>query len=81
MALVDLGGASLPAGISNQSFYGFKLDPQTSRLTIEVIAQGSGVVRLPEDGVLDQRDYKQWIWTANTLQFQIKNGRLEMTIL
>lgn len=81
MAVIDLGGASLPAGVSTQAFYGFRLDPQTSKLTVEVIARGSDVIRLPEDGVINPRDYKQWIWTNNTLQFQINNGRLEMTVL
>jgi hypothetical protein len=79
----DLGGVRFAPDIPTDVFYGFRLDSQTGHLDIEVIANGAGVVRLPDPELIDPLDYKQWIWTTNSLQFQFNpvNGHLEMTVL
>jgi hypothetical protein len=80
---MQFGGARLDAQLPKDVFYGFRLDPATGHLNVEVIANGNGVVRLPDPELIDPLDYKQWIWTTNSLQFQFNptNGHLEMTIL
>jgi len=79
---MELSGIKIPANVSTDIFYGFKLDPNTSNLKIEAIAQGNGVVKLPSDNVIDPYDYKQWLWAENTLDFRFQsNGHLEMIIL
>jgi hypothetical protein len=73
---------NMTSDIANKAFYGFKLDLNTSKLTVEVIFNGNGVVRLPEDDKISPDDYKQWIWSDNTLEFQFNNnGHLEMSVL
>jgi hypothetical protein len=49
-------------------FHGFRLDPNTGNLNIEIL-DGDTPVSLPQDGVIDKYDYKQWLWTKDTLQF------------
>lgn len=80
---MQFGGVRLPDHIPKDVFYGFRLDPVTGHLNVEVIANGVGVVRLPDDTIIDPLDYKQWLWTTNSLQFSFNptNGHLEMTVL
>lgn len=78
----QFGGVRIPETLPEDVFYGFRLDPATGNLSIEIIARGEGVVRLPADDVIDPLDYKQWIWTTSTLSFAFSsNGHLEMTAL
>lgn len=82
MADASFDGVRIPDSLPEDVFYGFRMDPTTGDLTIEIISKGDGVVRLPSDDVIDPLDYKQWIWTTNTLDFQFStNGHLEMTVL
>lgn len=83
MATLNVGGARLPENLAADVFYGFKLNPKTGHLSIEVIAQGDGVVRLPADPeIVQSDDYRQWLWSPDTLQFSFStNGHLEMTVL
>ena len=81
MNTTELGGIRLNDEIQKLGFYGFKLDPETSNLNIEIIANGDGVIKLPSD-IPQKSDYRQWIWTERTLSFNISNnGNLEMTVL
>jgi hypothetical protein len=82
-AAPQLGGFRLDAQLPTDVFYGFRLDPKTGHLNIEVIANGSGVVQLPSDDIIDPLAYKQWLWTTLSLQFAFNqtNGHLEMTAL
>lgn len=79
----SIGGVRITKNLSKETFYGFSLDHMTGNLNIEIIGQGVGVVRLPQPDVIDPTDYKQWIFTEETLQFRFNttNGHLEMTIL
>jgi hypothetical protein len=54
--------------IANQTFYGFRYDADTARLTVEKINGGSPV-RVPDADLLREDDYKQWLFTRNTLNF------------
>ncbi len=55
--------------LADKTFYGFRLDNPTGNLNIEIINDGSPVV-LPQDNVVSADDYKQWVWSRDTLQFQ-----------
>lgn len=62
-------------------FHGFRLDPDTGNLTVEIL-DGDTPVSLPQDGVIDKYDYKQWLWTKDTLQYSWgSKGHLLMRML
>jgi hypothetical protein len=62
-------------------FHGFRLDPNTGNLTVEIL-DGDTPVSLPQDNIIDPLDYKQWLWTKDTLQFYWGNqGHLLMRML
>lgn len=77
------GGVRIPADLPDDTFYGFRLDPLTGSLQVEVVSNDDdGVIKLPQEGVLDANDYRQWIWTTNTLDFKFSDkGRLEMKVM
>lgn len=76
-----MGGFYEGSDLSNKTFYGFRLDPDTGNLNIEVINDESPVV-LPQAGVIDKLDYKQWVWSQDTLRFQFdSNGHLQVKLL
>jgi len=67
--------------LADKTFYGFRLDLATGNLNVEKINDGSPV-SLPQDDVIDPNDYKQWIWTRDTLDFQWgNNGHLMVKFL
>jgi hypothetical protein len=67
--------------LADKTFYGFRLDPNTGNLDIEIINDETPVV-LPEDGNINKYDYKQWIWTRDTLRFQWgNNGHLQVKFI
>lgn len=62
-------------------FYGFRLDPDTGNLNIEIL-DGDTLVSLPQDDIIDKYDYKQWFWSKDTVQFEWGNhGRLLMRLI
>lgn len=80
--LMDRGGFSVPDEVATDAFYGFRLDPITGHLNVEVIAAGTDVIQLPQEGVIDPNDYVNWMWSPATLQFDFApNGHLKMTVL
>lgn len=67
--------------LADKTFYGFRLDAATGNLNVEKINDGSPVV-LPQESVIDANDYKQWVWTRDTLTFQWgNNGHLMVKFL
>lgn len=67
--------------LADKTFYGFRLDPATGNLNVEKINDGSPVA-LPQDNSIDANDYKQWIWTRDTLTFEWgNNGHLMVKFL
>ena len=62
-------------------FYGFRLDPDTGNLNVEIL-DGDTPVSLPQDGTIDKYDYKQWVWSKDTIQFEWgSNGHLLMRLI
>ena len=73
-----MGGLYDGTDLADKTFYGFRLNPDDGGLNVEVINDGS-LVSLPQDAVIDKYDYKQWCWSADTLQFEFNNtGHLMM---
>lgn len=67
--LTELSTAAIDS-VADKSFYGFRYDPLTAKLTVEKINDDSpGVVRLPHENQLRSDDYKHWVWTDATLIF------------
>lgn len=64
-----MAGFYTGSDLADKTFYGFRYDPDTGNLNIEVINDGSPVV-LPSDYMINKYDYKQWVWTRDTLQFE-----------
>lgn len=77
------GGVRIPAELPDDTFYGFRLDPLTGSLTVEVIgSESDGVIAMPQEDVLSANDYRQWLWTTNTLDFEFNaQGRLRMKVM
>lgn len=68
---------------STNTFYGYRINASTGRLTVDVINDGS-TVELPANDVLKDNQYRTWIWSKNTLQFEwssTKKTHLKMEIL
>lgn len=79
----QLGGVVIDDSISKKVFYGIRFQQATGHLNIEEISKGSDPIALPQDGVIDPTDYKQWLWTNSKLSFQwstTKPGHLELVI-
>lgn len=68
--------------LSDKTFYGFRLDPDTGNLNIEIINDGSPV-EIPQDDIIDKYDYRQYFWSQNTVRFQFndQNGHLLVKFL
>ncbi|MDB9857770.1 hypothetical protein OAC63_05220 [Amylibacter sp.] len=80
MANTD-GGFFEGTSYSNKTFYGFKLNKEGD-LNVEIINDGTTIVRLPEDDIIDDNDYKQWFWSSDTLDFYFDgNGHLIMKMI
>jgi hypothetical protein len=69
--------------LADKTLYGFRLDAATGNLNIEIIGPTDGdLVVLPQDGFIDSNDYKQALWTRDTLGFQWgNNGHLLVKIV
>lgn len=81
METVSLGGVTLPDEVTDNVFYGFRLNTATGHFDIEIIAKGDGTIALPQADIVAADDYKQWIWTKNSLKFEFDpdTGHLLMT--
>lgn len=74
--------SNITSDFAEQSFYGFRVDPITSSISVEVISGGTNAVILPQDGIIDPYDYKQWLWSRNALQFNwTTSGHLQVKII
>jgi hypothetical protein len=62
-------------------FYGLRQDSLTSGVTIDRI-YGDEPISLPDEYVTRPNDYRNWVWTYNTLRFEFtEEGRLLMEVL
>lgn len=80
------GSNGLPEGldVTNKVFYGFKLDPQTGKLTLQIIDDDTSAIKLPDlgDNISEADGYKNWFWSKNLVQFQWGNqGHLQVKIV
>tara|TARA_B110000305_G_C19381662_1_gene609930 strand:+ start:798 stop:1028 length:231 start_codon:yes stop_codon:yes gene_type:complete len=76
-----MAGFYIGSDLGDKTFYGFRLDADSGNLDVEVINDGTPVV-LPQASVVDKNDYKQWVWTRDTLRFQWSpNGHLQVVFL
>ena len=67
--------------LADKVFYGFRMNPNNGGLDIEIL-DGDTPVSLPQDGVIDKYDYKQWFWSKDTVQFSWDtNGHLLMRLI
>jgi hypothetical protein len=67
--------------LGDKVFYGFRLNPDTGHLSIEVL-DGDLPVSLPQVDIINKYDYKQWVWTKSTLLFTWGlQGHLHLKIL
>lgn len=70
--------------VADKTFYGFRLNPDTGGLDVEMIDDESQAIELPrlQDGIIDKYAYKHWVWSKNALQFEwSNNGHLQVKIV
>jgi hypothetical protein len=76
-----LGGFPTIEEIGDKTFYGWKLNPTTGRLTVTKIDSSDGtVVDLPKNDILRDNDYKVWIWTTSLLKLSWSADHLHMEV-
>jgi hypothetical protein len=76
-----LGGYPTIEEIGDKTFYGWKLNPTTGRLTVTKIDSDDGsVVDLPKTGILRDNDYKVWIWTTSLIKLSWSEDHLNMEV-
>lgn len=68
-----MGGFYTGTDLADKVFYGFRLDPDTGNLNIEIL-DGDTPVVMPQETIIDKYDYKQWFWTKDTVRFEWGNG-------
>lgn len=78
---VAVGGYPTIEEIGDKTFYGWKLNPTTGRLTVSKIDSNDGtVVDLPKDNILRDNDYKVWVWTTSLLKLSWSSDHLYMEV-
>lgn len=76
-----IGGYPTIEEIGDKTFYGWKLNPTTGRLTVTKIDSDDGsVVDLPKENILRDNDYKVWIWTTSLLKLSWNSDHLNMEV-
>ncbi len=76
-----VGGYPTIEEIGDKTFYGWKLNPTTGRLTVSKIDSNDGtVVDLPKDNILRDNDYKVWVWTTSLLKLSWSTDHLYMEV-
>jgi hypothetical protein len=76
-----LGGFPTIEEIGDKTFYGWKLNPTTGRLTVTKIDSSDGtVVDLPKNDILRDNDYKVWIWTTSLIKLSWSEDHLNMEV-
>ncbi len=81
-SLVSYGpGQSSLEDLADYVFYGVRQNRYTSAVTIDKIS-GDEPVILPDQYAELPNDYKNWLWSNNTLRFSFTNdGRIHMEVL
>jgi len=64
------------------TFYGFRMDPNTGRLTVDIIGDGDETpIKLPQDGIYGSDDYKQTLFSKRAMQFNWNASHLQVKII
>jgi hypothetical protein len=81
-ATINIGpGQTDLEDLVDRVFYGVRQDTETGKASIDKI-YGDAPISLPDYYTVRKDDYKNWIWTYNTLRFSWgENGRLLMEVL
>lgn len=81
-SLISYGpGQTSLEDLTDLVFYGVRQDKNTSAVVIDKIS-GDEPIRLPDQYVSRPNDYKNWLWSNNTLRFSFTNdGRILMEVL
>jgi len=75
-----MGGFYEGTDLADKVFYGFRLNPDDGGLVVEVL-DGDTPVSLPQETIIDKYDYKQWVWSKDTIQFEWNKGHLLMRLI
>lgn len=68
--------------LADKIFHGFRLTHVDGNLSIDIIDDGTTVVELPQDDIIDPNAYKHWFWSASTISYRWgNNGHLLMEML
>lgn len=65
--------------IANKVFYGFRYYKDTGKLILEILS-GEDPVTLPLDDVINDLDYRQWIFTQKELNFSWNDSNSHMLV-
>jgi hypothetical protein len=69
-----MGGFYTGSDLATKVFYGFRMNPNTGNLDIEIL-DGDIPVSLPDpDYIIDPYAYQQWFWSKDTVQFLWGSG-------
>jgi hypothetical protein len=68
-----IGEVSTIDDVANKVFYGFRYYKDTGKLILEILS-GDDPVSLPKEDVINDLDYRQWIWTQKSLNFDWNNN-------
>lgn len=78
----EANGFYTGTALADKTFYGFRLTQADGNLDVQIIDDGTTVVELPQDHILDPDAYKVWFWSADTISFRWgNNGHLLMEML
>jgi hypothetical protein len=89
------GGFYEGSAYGDKTFYGFKMDPLTGSVSVEIIGRDdSETIKLPESVliskpneepvyIVSRDDYKVHFWSIDTITFEMNQdtGHLEMSFL
>jgi len=68
--------------LSVLTFYGFRMNPETGKLFIDIIGDGDETpIVLPQEGIYDANGYKQTLFSKRAMQFNWNDSHLQVKIL
>ena len=56
--------------VMDKAFVGFRLDPNTGNLTVEIIDDDEYIISVPDGTIVGVDDYKAFLWTKKNLNFK-----------
>jgi hypothetical protein len=68
--------------LADKTFYGFKMDLETGRTTVEVINDDTMVISYPDPDVVKFDDVLHYFWSRDAIRFEWgPDGHLHMVFL